>query len=370
MRIAYFIGNLGMSGGVKVLLQHVRLLKELGHDAFLATNRIDYEWTDMPDNTIILPKDLAGMPECDLYVATVASEVGTLHRMKGRRVAHLCQGYEPEEYGARIRGEFVTEKYRVAGPFSFIKRAGYNLRFRRRIRRFEAVYALPTIKAAVSRHLVSLIEKKYGQRCFLVQNGIDHRVFHPGSRRATDGALQGKVRVLSTGSIHVGSKAIPDTLEAVRILKARGCPIELTRVTPAPPSQEETGSGVVDRFLTAISEEEMAALYRETDIFVSSSLEAEGFGLPAMEALSSGAACVLTEISTYLNFGSGRDFACFVPVHRPEAIAEGITTLINDGAMRNRCIERGLQVAGTFSLERTKELLAAFVKAIPVRSAN
>ena len=364
MRIGYFIGNLGMSGGVKVLLQHVRLLRELGHDALLLTKRIVYDWADMADNAVILREDLSDMPECDLYVATVASEVSTLYRSKGARVAHLCQGYEPEEYGARIRGESVTERYRATGPFSFLKRAGNNLRFRRRIRRFEAAYALPTVKMAVSRHLADLIEKRYGQRCFLVQNGVDQRVFYPRTDYARVGALPGPVRVLSAGSIHVGFKGIPDTLEAIRILKDRGCPVELTRVSPGPPSEEEKKSAIVDRFLIAISEREMAALYRETDIFVSSSLEGEGFGLPAIEALLSGVPCVLTEISTYNNFSDSWDFAYFVPMHRPEAIAEGIMTLINEGSIRNRYIERGLEVAKTFSLERTKEHLAAFVEEI------
>ncbi len=364
MRIGYFIGNLGMSGGVKVLLQHVRLLGELGHDALLLTNRIVYDWAGMADNTVILREDLSGMPDCDLYVATVASEVRTLYSSKGASVAHLCQGYEPAEYRARLRGESVTEKYRAAGPLSFLKRARNNLRFRRRIRRFEATYALPTIKMAVSKHLADLIEGRYGQRCFLVQNGVDSKVFYPGARPARGGALPGPVRVLSTGSIHVGSKDIPGTLEAVRILKGRGCPVELTRVSPGPPSGQESRSGIVDRFLIAISEQEMAALYRETDIFVSSSLEGEGFGLPAMEALSSGVPCVLTEISAYNNFSAARDFAYFVPTLRPEAIADGIMTLINEGSIRNRCIERGLEVARTFSLERTKEHLAAFVEEI------
>jgi glycosyltransferase involved in cell wall biosynthesis len=122
----------------------------------------------------------------------------------------------------------------------------------------------------------------------------------------------------------------------------------------------------VDRFLVAISEQEMAALYRQTDIFVSSSLEAEGFGLPAVEALSSGVPCVLTEIPAYGSFSAARDFAYFVPTHRPEAIADGIMTFINEGSIRNRCIERGLEVARAFSLERTKEHLAAFVEEIPL----
>ena len=320
-------------------------------DALLLTKRIVYDWADMADNAVILREDLSDMPDCDLYVATVASEVSTLYRSKGHRVAHLCQGYEPEEYGARIRGESVTERYRATGPFSFLKRAGNNLRFRRRIRRFEAAYALPTVKMAVSRHLADLIEGRYGQRCFLVQNGVDQRVFYPGAEYARGGALPGPVRVLSTGSIHVGSKDIPDTLEAIRILKDRGCPIELTRVSPGPPSEEETKSAIVDRFLIAISEREMAALYRETDIFVSSSLEGEGFGLPAIEALLSGVPCVLTEISTYNNFSATRELSLF----RPHAPAGGHRRRDNDADQR-RINKEYIHRAGAWKSPRQRSL--------------
>ena len=240
--IGSFIGNLGMSGGVKVLLQHVRLLRELGHDALLLTKRIVYDWADMADNAVILREDLSDMPDCDLYVATVASEVSTLYRSKRGTVAHLCQGYEPEESG-RGPGESVTERYRATGPFSFLKPAGNNLRFRRRIRRFEAAYALPTVKMAVSRHLADLIEGRYGQRCFLVQNGVDQRVFYsaPNMRAAGHSRPgQGPLHRLHTRRLQRHSRR----LEAIRILKDRGCPVELPRVSPGPPSPEETKSPI------------------------------------------------------------------------------------------------------------------------------
>jgi glycosyltransferase involved in cell wall biosynthesis len=364
VKIGYFIGNTGISGGVKVILQHVRLLRELGHDALLLTNRIVDDWARVPCNTLVVREDLGDLPRCDLYVATVASEVRMLHSREGLRVAHLCQSYEPEGYRARLAGESETEKYRVKGLFSFLKRADNNRHFRKRIRAYRATYALPTIKMAVSGHLAGIVEREYSQRCFLVQNGVDGTVFHPGAgdRRHTSGS--GTVKILSSGSIHVGAKGIPDTLTAVKLLKDRGFPVELTRVSPGPPSDEEERSGVVDRFLVAISEEKMAEAYRESDVFVSTSLEGEGFGLPAIEAMCTGIPCVLTEISAYRGFGTNGDFACFVPTHRPDAVAEAIMGLRDNVALAERCVERGLEVARAFSLEKTKEHLAAFAKGI------
>lgn len=364
MRIGYFIRNTGLSGGVKVILQHVRLLDELGHDALLLTNRIVDEWAKVPANTVIVKDDLGDLPACDLYVATVARDVRTLYEKKGGlRVVHLCQSYEPEDYRARLAGESHTDKYRAKGIFSFFKRADNARHFRKRIRGYRAVYGLPTIKMAVSRHLAQIIERKHGQRCHLVQNGVDGTVFHP---KAGVGRLAGPgpARILSVGSMRVGAKGIPDALEAIGILKDRGCSVELTRVSPDPPSEEEKRSRVTDRLLTALNEEEMADLYRESDVFLSTSLESEGFGLPAIDALSSGVPCVLTGISTYRNFAPDRDFACFVPVHRPDAVADAIEALVRDEALRERCVARGLEVAKNFSLERTKEHLAAFVESI------
>jgi alpha-1,3-rhamnosyl/mannosyltransferase len=98
------------------------------------------------------------------------------------------------------------------------------------------------------------------------------------------------------------------------------------------------------------------------DIFISSSLEGEGFGLPAMEALASGIPSILTEISSYLNFDEKKDFAYFVPTHRPDKIAEGILTFIEDRELRERCRARGLDVSKRFTLERTKQDLLNFAE--------
>ena len=232
--------------------------------------------------------------------------------------------------------------------------------FEKRIREIESIYALPTMKAAVSKHLAELIEKRYHQKCGLVQNGIDPRIFYPDGNRIW--GENGEIRILSVGSMQVGFKGIPDALQSVRILKEKGIPVKFTRVSPHPPSEREEVGKVVDQYYMNLKEQEMAELYRGVDIFISSSLEGEGFGLPAMEALASGTPSILTEISSYRNFGTERDFAYFVPTHRPDRIADGVVAFIEDKKLREKCVDRGISVAKGFTLERTKQDLGDFLK--------
>lgn len=360
MRIAYFIRNIGVSGGVKVVLQHVKMLKEEGYDAALLAEQVRDSWGSQEKPLIVQPNHLGDLSDFDIVVASAYNDVRKLYGKGTYKLVHLCQGYEPVDYLSRITGEAVTERYQRRGLLSAIESWLDIMKFNKRIRQIESIYALPTRKAAVSRHLVDLIEGRYGQECSLIQNGIDLNVFRPSDQKRW--GKDGRIRIMSVGSADVGFKGIPDTLDAVQLLGKRGFPVELIRVSPGLPSRREKESGLIHTFYTGLKEDEMANLYREMDIFVSSSLEGEGFGLPAIEAMASGVPTILTKISTYKNFDDRDDFACFVPTHNPEKIADGIERLANDMALRNRCIERGLEVARRFSLERTKQDLIDFVE--------
>jgi L-malate glycosyltransferase len=363
MKIGYFIRNIGVSGGVKVVLQHVKMLKDEGYDVILMAEKVKTDWGGLPcDPVAIKDKDLGDMPDCDVYVGSVPTDVVRLFKRRKGKIVHLCQGYEPVEYRARIDGESITEKYARKGIFSLVERYADNAKFKKRIREIEAIYALTTVKAAVSKHLKDLIEKTYGQKCALIQNGIDLNVFCPPQNKTW--GRDGKIRVLSTGSMAVGFKGIPDTLDAVVSLRQKGVNIELIRVSPGPPSEREKQEGMVDRYLTGIKEEEMAALYRDVDVFISSSLEGEGFGLPAIEAAASGVPTILTEISTYKNFSEDPSFSWFVPTHSPERIVQGVLAFMEDTRLRETCIEKGFAVARRFSLAKTKEDLLTFMNGL------
>jgi glycosyltransferase involved in cell wall biosynthesis len=376
MRIGYFIrdyvfkdssGKLAMSGGVKMFSQHVRILKEIGFEAFVIARRagegVDWESLDVYEKPVMIQDDdLGDIPDCDIYVGTVFSDVKRLFERGKGKVVHFCQGYEPVDYMSRITREALTEKYQRKGIFSALNRYRDVARFKKKIREIESIYALPTVKAAASKHIAELLEKRYRQKCVLIRYGIDGHIFHPNEGRIW--GKDGKIRILSVGPTQVGFKGIPDTLQAVRILKEKGHPVELVRVSPQPPSREEEERTLVDQYYINLNEREIGEMYRSSDIFISSSLEGEGFGLPAMEALASGVPSVLTEISSYKNFDEDGNFAYFVPTHKPDRIAEGVLAFMADQSLRARCIERGLKVAKGFSLERTREDLSHFMKGL------
>jgi glycosyltransferase involved in cell wall biosynthesis len=362
MRIAYFIRNIGVSGGVKVILQHVNMLKDEGFDVTLFTSHVKNSW-DLKEKPVVLQSDnfqvISGF---DIVIASVHHDVKKLFTKRILRLVHLCQGYEPIDYLSRIKGESITERYQRRGVLATLEKQIDTIKFKKRIRQIEAIYALPTFKAAVSKHLVELLERKYDQKCSLIQNGIDLNIFKPELKRKW--GRNGKIKILSVGSADVGFKGIADTLDAVDLLRSKGIDFELTRVSPGFPSRREKESGLVHCYLTGLKEQEMAQLYRQSDIFISSSLEGEGFGLPAIEALASGVPSILTEVSTYKNFDEDSLFAYFVPTHSPEKIAEGVESFIDDVHFREKCIEKGLRVAAMYGLERTKETLIKFIEGL------
>jgi glycosyltransferase involved in cell wall biosynthesis len=363
MKIGYFISSIGISGGIKVLLQHVTLLREMGYEAVLITRKMDgkLDVSDVPEEWIVSKKDnLDDVPNCDIYVGTQISDVEYLFKRTKGKIVHLCQGYEPIKYTARIKKEFMREKYLKGSVFSILRQYLDILKSKRKIKWVESIYALPTVKTAVSKHLVELIEKIYRQRCFLIQNGIDTDVFYPNGQKVW--GENGNIRILSVGSMRVGFKGIQDILGAVKWLKDKGVNVRLIRVSPTRPSEEELDGGIVDEFYEGLKEKEMAALYRNADIFVSSSFEMEGFGLPAMEALASGVPSILTEISSYKNFDKEKDFAYFVPTHRPDKIVEGILAFIENKEWRENCIKKGLGVARHYTLEITQAHLLNFMR--------
>ena len=374
MRIGYFIrtyvgkdreGKPGFSGGIKIVSQHVKLLNEMGYETLLITKYLPADLNlaevNLYEKPIVVKPD-EDIPDCDLFVGTALNDVEMLFSRRRGRVVHLCQGYEPIDYASRVKGEVIKERYLRKGIFSIFLKYADILKFKKRIRKIESIYALPTIKAAVSKHLVELIERRFHQKCFLIQNGIDSNIFYPHERRAW--GENGRIKILSVGPMQVGFKGIPDTLQSIKILKEKGIPIELTRVSPYPPLENKEVGRVVNQYYMNLREKEMVELYRNTDIFISSSLEGEGFGLPAMEALACGVPSILTEISSYKNFDEKMDFAYFVPTHRPDKIAEGVLSFMEDRELRTKCVERGIDVAKGFTLERTKQDLTNFLKGL------
>jgi tRNA-dihydrouridine synthase len=156
MKIGYFISDIGISGGIKIVLQHVKMLKKMNYDAILIARTITDKWDLCEEIAISKTGNLDDIPNCDVYVGTHSSDVKFLVQHVKGKIAHLCQGYAPIKYLARIKKDFIPEKYERRNVFFLFERLIHKRKYRRKIKRIESIYALPTVKAAVSKHLVEL----------------------------------------------------------------------------------------------------------------------------------------------------------------------------------------------------------------------
>jgi len=357
VRIIYFVRNITISGGVKVLSQHVRLLRRQGVDAQLLTLRDDHPgyYGDRPE-IIVGTQD--GRLDADVSVATKPSDVMWLFRAQRGRpsvICHLCQGDDIGDLRTRLR-QLLRWKNVARAP---VPRLIETVTLYQRLRRYEASYRLPTRKMAVSAHLCQLIQTRFRQLCVEIPNGVDPDVFCPGNR--SDEADAGTPwRIVSVGRFDTEIKGIADVLAAIAWLKQAGYAIHLTRIAGEPITVQEQASGIIDQYWQGISEQRMADILRASHVLIAGSREAEGFGLSALEAMACGVPCVLTAVPCYVGLDSPSDYAHFVPPRRPRALADGILEVMHDVQYRSFIIRRGLDVSRRHVLAEVGSKLASF----------
>jgi glycosyltransferase involved in cell wall biosynthesis len=104
------------------------------------------------------------------------------------------------------------------------------------------------------------------------------------------------------------------------------------------------------RFLGYLPEETLAVMYRLAGVFVFPSLY-EGFGLPPLEAMASGTPVVTSNVSSLPEVAG--DAAMLVDPYEPDAIADAISRVLTDEALRRDLRQRGLARARQFSWEQS-----------------
>jgi glycosyltransferase involved in cell wall biosynthesis len=106
------------------------------------------------------------------------------------------------------------------------------------------------------------------------------------------------------------------------------------------------------RFLGFVPIETLAVLYRLADAFVFPSLY-EGFGLPPLEAMASGAPVITSNVSSLPEVVG--DAALLVDPYDPESIADGMRQVLTDADLRATLRARGLVRVQQYSWQRSIE---------------
>ncbi|MCS5612510.1 MAG: glycosyltransferase family 4 protein, partial [Candidatus Poribacteria bacterium] len=105
-------------------------------------------------------------------------------------------------------------------------------------------------------------------------------------------------------------------------------------------------------FPKRVETEDLPAVYQAAEIFLYTSLY-EGFGMPILEALSSGIPVITSNISA-MPEAAGPDSRLIDP-ESPDEIATGITDILSDDSLRHKMIENSYAYSQKFNNKKVTE---------------
>lgn len=190
--------------------------------------------------------------------------------------------------------------------------------------------------------------------------------------RRTDENFRARVRnkyglpgnfILSVGTIEP-RKNLPSVIRAMHLGRVDTMLVVVGKKTSYIKNVSETihSSGMENvLFLENVPTDELAAIYQMAALFVYPSLY-EGFGIPILEALSSGTPVITSRGSCFSETG-GPD-SLYVDPHNNEELAVTISNVLTSSELRNKMIDGGLRHAATFQHDLIADKIMDVYKSI------
>jgi GT2 family glycosyltransferase/glycosyltransferase involved in cell wall biosynthesis len=323
LRIVYVTEDTGVGGGHRDIFEHLNRLFARGHDVSLYTLGDPPEWFPLR----VPVRSFADYEALSLELAQIdAIKVATwwmtavpVWRASIPRgipvyfVQDIETSYYPDHERAR---HAVLDSYRP--EFRYMTISSWN---RERLRELDL-------------------------DAELIPPGIDLETFRPREDVARRGDM-----VLALGRSNP-LKNLPLTIAAWRSLKEPRPELCMFGIEP------ELAEGEGMRYVEAPGDEEVNELFCQATVFVQSSTH-EGFALPPLEAMATGAPVVCTDAH------GNRDFCidgvnCLMPDASPGAVSAALERLLADPELRVRLGRAGIETAKDYAWERRIDALESF----------
>ncbi|WP_202078604.1 glycosyltransferase family 4 protein [Caldalkalibacillus salinus] len=309
MKVVIPVGSLETGGGCKTLVDTANALVKRGHQAEIVIPNgmpIKYPVHAKVRTVPTLSKDY--IPYGDIILANYYITFLPAFQAWPQQVVRLCQGFEP--YWVPDK-DFATWTYNQNVP-------------------------IISISHWLNQQIVNAVQKPSSA---VVNLGIDPQIFHP--IRISKPKRKKKIILYIARDPNLGYavKGFSEFAQAMKMInrKYKGkfivhliCPENRLRLP-----------GIAHRVFQPQTDVEMANLYRQADVFVSSS-RAEGYGLPPLEAMACATPVVTTNSGGVMDFAAHGHSAFVVPPLQPRALANGIVTVLKNKPLSNRLVQGGL----------------------------
>lgn len=320
LHIVYAMTHVGISGGVKVILEHANRLQTAGAKVTLVSHFKKPSWFPIEAEYIQVPFELElakGIPICDVIVATYWDHIQ----------ACIETGIAPVVYFEQ--GDFHLFDYDSMNPTlkTFIQK------------QFEIAPFIYTVSHQASK----LITKIYGREAQVFPNAVDETLF------TTNGEKEQGVRpyLLMVGGESAKFKGISDIITAYDKVKSE-FNMELYWITPEQPS--EALKKKVTKVFVNPSQQQISNLYRGAALFICGSTY-ESFSLPTLEAMSCGCPVVTTNNDGVLEYVVDQENAYICQMKNPDDMAEKIIQVLASQEIQTKLRNNGLLTAQKYKWE-------------------
>lgn len=329
LRIVYVTEDTGVGGGHRDVFEHLTRLAARGHEVALYTLGQRPDWFALPAQVAI-----RSFPDYDALARALSQLQAIKVATWWMTAAHVWRASVPRGIPVYFVQDIETSYYPDHEQARHAVLDSY---------RPELHYM--TISAWNRERL-----RELGLHAALIPPGIDLDTFKPRPDVARREDM-----VLALGRSNP-LKNLPLTLAAWRALDTPRPELCLFGIEP----ELATDPGM--RYVTAPGDEQVNELFCQATVFVQTSTH-EGFALPPLEAMATGAAVVTTDAH------GNRDFCrdgvnCLMPDPDPRAVSGAIARLLSDPELRARLGRAGIETAAEYAWERRIDALEKFFEGV------
>lgn len=273
LSIAYLLPHKNLTGGMKMLLQQMKYLRQKGHRITALLKNVDQaeesnsalpKWFDLAvDEEIIIPHDQSFtnyIPDCDIIFAGWVTQLMELNDSK-IPVVYWEQGNE--------------------WLFGDIKNQAHVPSVNKTL---ELCYLTKHAILSVSPYVADCIYAKFGRKTPVLSNGIDTNFYQPNKKSNTN-------KILLVGNPHLTFKGFDLAFKALSLAWAAGYRFHVEWVCQSKPQLPNLPFPISTQIHPP--QEELVKCYQSADIHLFTSWY-EGFGMPPLEAMACGTPVVST----------------------------------------------------------------------------
>lgn len=330
LKIAYILPHRSITGGLKVLLRQMKLLKDRGHSItgilqgsytgsiFPETNKVEI------DKEIIIGSNEKLENYLKDYDVIVTGFVNDWMNIQDNKLPVILfeQGYET------LFGEYKAQNPNIERSHKLY---------------FDSIYRnRDSLIVTVSSVLADILYYRYGRICDVIPNGIDTSIYYP-MKKADSSAT----KILLIGSPYLDFKGFDLAVKVIKKLRELFYSLEITWICQERPYYEIPFN---INYIVNPTEELLAKTIRENDILLSTSWY-ESFALPPLEAMASGTAVVAADSGGIRTYGRHGYNCLLVEPGDVNGLLTALISLILDVSKLNNLISNGLKTAKEFSIE-------------------